>query len=143
MAFTTDLLTGVAQHLAASGVAVWKPSGTYTSVEVGIVLGVPTQSPPSLVALAIYRNTDHPALSDSVVGLQVRVRGSDADPRKADDLADAVFNALQGLRATVNGIRISYAKRDSTFPLGIDGSGRQERTDNYSLTVHRPSTHRE
>ena len=143
MGFTSDLLAGVAQLLDADGVAVWNPSGTYTDIEIGIVIGAPSQDPPSLVALATYNNADASAASDSTVFLQARVRGADDDPRKADDLADAVFDSLQGLRKTVNGIRIVYGKRNSSYSLGIDGNGRQERTDNYELMVHRPSPHRE
>ncbi|WP_116051679.1 minor capsid protein [Amycolatopsis palatopharyngis] len=143
MGFTTNLLTGIAEHLDAAGAGVWRPTGAYLDAEIGIVLGVPSQQPPSLIALAAYNNSDDPSLSDSSVTMQVRTRGPDADPRKADDLADAVFDALQGLRATANGIRVVYSRRISTFPLGIDDNGRHERTDNYDLTVHRPSTHRE
>lgn len=143
MGFTTDLLTGVAQHLHDRGVAVFKSTGAYTAAEVGIVFGVPTQSPVSLIALAAYRNSDDPAASDSTVGLQVRLRGPDADPTKADDLADGVFNALQGLRAQLGTVRVVYAERVSTLPLGVDENGRHERTDNYDLTVWRPSTYRE
>lgn len=144
MGFTTDLLTGVAQLLAARSVAEWKPTGAYDAAEIGIVLGVPTQQPISLVALAAYANVDSPALSDSTVGLQVRVRGPNADPTPADDLADAVFDVLQGFRGDLpNEVHVVYAKRTSTYPLGIDGNGRQERTDNYDLTVHRPSANRE
>lgn len=144
MGFTEDLLVGVAQLLAAREVAVWKPVDPYNDDEVGIVLGVPTQSPRSLVALAAYSNVDDPALSDSTVGVQVRVRGPGANPTPADDLADAVFDELQGYRGDLpNGIHVVYGKRTSTYPLGLDGNGRQERTDNYDLTVHRPSAHRE
>lgn len=143
MGFTTDFLAGVAQLLDADNVAVWKPSGAYAANEIGIIIGPPSQSPPSQVALAVYNSVDDPALPDSTVMLQVRVRAPDDDPRKAEDLSDGVFNSLQGLRATVNGIRLVYGKRSSTFPLGIDGNGRQERTDNYDLMVHRPSPHRE
>ncbi|SRR6266498_3983455 len=143
MGFTSDLLTGVAQLLDADGVAVWNPFGAYSATEIGIVIGVPSQDPPSLVALAVYNNVDDPAASDSTVMLQVRVRAPDDDPRKADDLADGVFNSLQGMRATLNGIHIVYARRNSSYPLGIDSNGRQERTDNWDLVVHRPSTHRE
>lgn len=143
MGFTTDFLAGVAQLLDTDGVAVWKPTGVYDDNEIGIVIGPPSQSPPSLVALAVYNSVDDPAQSDSTVMLQVRVRAPDDDPRKADDLSDGVFNSLQGVRTTVNGIRLVYGKRSSSFPLGIDGNGRQERTDNYDLMVHRPSTHRE
>lgn len=143
MGFTNDLLVGVAQLLHSRGAAVWKPTGAYTENEVGIVLGAPTQSPRSLIALAAYGNVDAPALSDSSVGVQFRLRSPSADSTPADDLADGIFDALQGLRATLNGIRVVYAKRTSTYPLGIDGNGRQERTDNYDLTVHRPSAHRE
>lgn len=144
MGFTSDLLTGVAQLLDIETAAVWKASGAYTDAEIGIVLGVPTQSPPSQVALAAYNTSDDPALSDSVVQMQVRFRGADADVRKVEDLADAVFGALQGLRGTTVGTgRLVYSRRHSTLPLGVDGNGRFERADNYTLTVHRPSTHRE
>lgn len=144
MGFTTQLLTGVAQLLDAETDAVWKtPPAVYDDTDIGIVLGVPTQSPRSLIALAAYGNTDDPAASDSTMQLQVRLRGADADPTGADDLADAVFDALQGLRADLNGVRLVYGRRASTLPLGVDGNGRQERSDNYDLMVHRPSTHRE
>lgn len=143
MGFTSDLLAGVAQLLDADGVAVWNPSGVYTDSEVGIVIGPPSQKPPSLVALAVYNSADDPAASDSTVFLQVRTRAPDDDPRKADDLDDGVFDSLQGLRATVNGVRLVYGKRNSSSPLGVDSNGRQERTSNYELMVHRPSTHRE
>jgi hypothetical protein len=145
MGFTTDLLTGIAQRLDAETAAVWEPLGVYTTDQIGIVLGVPTQQPPSLVALAAYGNADDPALSDSTMQMQVRVRAPNADPRPADDLADAVFDTLQGLHGAdlIGGVRLVYARRVSTLPLGIDGSGRQERADNYDLMVHRPSAHRE
>lgn len=144
MGFTTDLLVGLAQLLDADDVAVWKPADPYADNEVGIVLGVPTQSPPSLVAIASYNSIDQPALSDSTAQIQFRFRAPDADPTPADDLADGVFDSLQGLRLTLpTGVRVVYGKRSSTLPLGIDGNGRHERTDNYDLMVHRPSTHRE
>lgn len=144
MAFTTDLLTGIAQVLALDGVGVWKPSGTYAADEIGIVLGVPTQDPPSLIAIAAYNAIDDPSLSDSTAQVQFRVRGPSADPGPADDLADGIFDSLQGRHgAVLNGITLVYARRTSTLPLGVDGNGRQERTDNYDLTVHRPSAHRE
>lgn len=143
MDFESDLLAGVAQLLDADNVAVWNPTGTYADSEIGIVIGPPSQSPPSLVALAAYNNSDDPSGSDSTVFLQVRSRAPDDDPRKASALSSGVFNSLQGLRATVNGIRIVYGKRNSSAQLGIDGNGRQERTDNYELMVHRPSPHRE
>jgi hypothetical protein len=145
MGFTTEVLSGVAQLLAGNGVAEWKPPGTdpYLLDEAGIVLGVPTQQPAALIALAVYRTDDDPSLSDSVVGLQVRVRGRDADPRDADALADGVFDTLHGYRGYAGSVRIVYARRVSTLPLGVDDNGRHERTDNYDLTVHRPSPHRE
>jgi len=140
--FTASLLTAVAQLLAGAGAGVWKPTGVYLDSEVGIILGVPTQAPPSQIALAAYNPSDDSALSDSVVQVQVRMRG--ADMGKVDDLADVVFDALQGLRGTTVGTgRLVYARRHSALPLGVDGNGRFERTDNYTLTVHRPSTHRE
>lgn len=145
MGFTTDLLTGIARKLDAEMSAVWEPFGAYSNDQVGIVLGVPTQEPPSLIALAAYGNNDDPSLSDSTMQMQVRVRSASADPRPADNLADEIFDILHGLNGAdlIGGIRLVYARRTSTLPLGIDGSGRQERSDNYDLMVHRPSPHRE
>ncbi|MEV6413845.1 minor capsid protein [Kribbella sp. NPDC051718] len=144
MGFTTDLLTGLATRWHNAGIAVYQATGAYAANDIAIVLGVPGQNPAAQIALAVYNNGDDATLSDSTPMVQVRFRGQNADPVGADDLADAVFDDLQGFTGNLpNGIRVVFAKRNSTFPLGIDGNGRQERTDNYELTVHRPSAHRE
>lgn len=145
MGFTADLLSGVAQLLDTQTSAVYDPFNTYDDTQVGIILGPPTQTPPSQVTLAAYGNTDDPVAADSVVQVQARYRSPDARPGPADDLADEVFMALQGLHGKdlIGGVHVVYCKRNSSLPLGVDGNGRWERSDNYDLMVHRPSAHRE
>ena len=54
------------------------------------------------------------------------------------------FAALQGLGDVdlAPGVRLHIAERASGVPLGEDANGRAEWSDNYQLTVDRPSAHR-
>lgn len=139
---SVQLMLGVAAHLDARGVGVWREAGGYTSGETPIVLRAFPSAPDRGIALATYAIDDDPTLSDSVTGLQVRTRGT-KDPRVVDDIADAVFDELQNLRdVTLGTVRIVQIRRTSSAPLGADGNGRWERVDNYRVDHHRPSPHR-
>lgn len=139
--FERRLLAGVAELLAADGVALWRPDIGYADDEVGIVLGLPRPNPPSQIALLTYNADDDPVSADSTVSMQARIRGPGA---LVDDLADALFASLHGRRAvTVGGVRLRWARRVSALPLGADSSGRAERADNYDLAVHRPTPNRD
>lgn len=143
MGHTTDLLTGVAEHLAAQGVGTWRTTGVYAATETGIVLGLLPPSPDNVIALTGYSVSDDPTLSDGVMGVQVRTRTKGLDPRPTADLADAIFDALQGLGDVVlGGVRVQIVTRQSWVPLGADANGRQQRSDNYYATAHHPSSHR-
>jgi hypothetical protein len=144
MGFTADLLAGVAGLLAGQGVGAWRPDGIYGDGDVGIYLGVVPQSGGRLITLTCYPRGDDPALSDSMVGLQVRARSSGRDLREATDLADRCFDALQALAGVVlpTGVRLSYVGRLSGAPMGVDEHGRWEHADNYQLAAWRPSPHR-
>lgn len=142
MSWTVDLVTGVAEMLAAAEVGAWRPTGTYVDGETAIVLGPPPQSPERAVALTSYPVSDDAELSDVVVGLQVRFRGS-RDPRDVDDLADAVYEVLHGARGLVlGGVHTAQIYRQSALPLGLDGNARPERADNYYLQAARPTAWR-
>lgn len=67
--------------------------------------------------------------------VQVRVRGAQDDRRSANQLAGAVFTALHRTirsRGVAFGVRVSFA------PLGEDGNRRQERAENYQITLDNP-----
>ena len=143
--FSTDLLTGLAVHLAAGSIgAAWNTSGAYTVLQTGIVLGNVPQSPDRIITLAAYGVSDSPALSDSVLGVQVRCRWGGQDPRPVDDLADSIFNLLHGKTALAltTGVTVVQCLRQSATTLGQDENGRWSNASNYYITVHRPSTHR-
>ncbi|MFB9687705.1 minor capsid protein [Amycolatopsis plumensis] len=143
MSFTGDLLDGLAQLLAGGGVGTYRADGSaYAPGETGIFFAAMPQSPDRAIVLATYTVTDDASLSDSVIGLQVRCRGS-ADPHDVEDVAGAVFDLLHGRTAFQAGtVHIVQALHQSGAPLGRDDSNRWERSENYYLTVHRPSTYR-
>ncbi len=144
MGFTDDLLAGVAQYLAGGGVGTWRADGAYlpTDPEPIVITAVPS-APDRVIVLTPYTVSDDGSLSDSVQGLQVRLRGT-VDPRVVQGLADRVFDRLHGSHGVTlpGGLRLVIAERRSGTPLGTDGTGRHERSENYHLTVWRPSPHR-
>jgi len=143
MSWTTTLVHGLAEYLAAAGVAVYRPTGVYHDDEVGIVIGVVPVSPPRVVVLTSYPLSDDVDQADSVLGLQVRARGASSDPREALDLVDAVFDALHGAaHLDLAGALVHLAERTASLPMGRDQSGRYEHADTYQLTAHRPTRHR-
>ena len=141
--FTTDLLVGVAEHLDAAAVASWEPAAAYDQNTAGIFIATLPEHTGGVVTLTAYGMDDDPILPDSTMGLQVRVRAPGRDPRDSDDLADAAYDALQGLGPVdLNGVHIQLCTRVSSLPMGMDATGRWERSDNYRVQVHRPGTHR-
>ena len=144
MGWTSDLLTGLAVHLAAAGVGTWRPTGAYTPGETGITIrGIP-QTPDRLITLAPYPldGGEHRGMADHDSALQIRVRGTQ-DPRVCEDLADAVFDLLDSCgRLTLGGIPVVDMWRQSYTSLGADGNGRWERSENYYLNAMRPTANK-
>lgn len=137
-------LEGVAQHLAAAGVGVWRPSGSYPPGEAGIVVAARPQEPGDVISLSAYGVDDDPSLSDSVLGLQVWCRRAGAHPGPVAETADAVFDVLHGTThlALVGGVHVVQCLRRSQVSGGQDGNGRWSDIQNFYATVHYPSTHR-
>lgn len=144
MGYTRDALHGLATLLAADTSFTYRDTGAYADTETGVVIGTVPQNPPSLVVLIPYPLTDDPTLSDSVMGLQLRFRVGTHDPRDVTDLADEAFDVLHGHPAVdlSSTARLLFAERVSGVPLGEDTNGFPEWSDNYQLTLHRPSAHR-
>jgi hypothetical protein len=142
--YQTNLLTGVAQLLAAASVGTWNPTGVYASSDKAIVLKTIPETPDTIIALATYPVTSDPALSDSVTGLQVLTRAAGQDPRTVDDLADLIFDQLQGLHDVTlgTGVRLVQCLHHGGGSLGEDSLHRWSRSDNYYITSHRPSLNR-
>jgi hypothetical protein len=138
MSWTTDLLTGVAEHLGAAGAGTWRPDGTgYASGETAIVLAVSPPEPDRLIVLTEYGPLDADGIGDVVMGLQVRTRGT-TDPRVVMAIRDAVHEALDGLaHVDLSGVKVSQIFHQSGTPIGQDGNDRHERTDNYYVQARR------
>lgn len=141
--WTSKLLTGLAQYLAANAVGVWRPTGVYAAGETGILLRAIPQSPDRIIALAAYPvAAGYVGLADTTVGVQHRLRGG-TDPRDCDDLADAIYDLLDSATNLVfGGVHVVQMYRQSYVSLGADGNGRWERSENYYLDAMRPTAHR-
>lgn len=140
--WTSRLITGLAEHLHAAGVGVWRPTGSYQASETAIVIrDIPT-TPDRLITLAAYVVGGGHGNASTTQGVQVRLRAG-RDPREVDDLADAIFDLLDSAGPmTLGGVGVSQIYRQSYSSLGKDGNGRWERSENYYLDAERPTVHR-
>ena len=130
---TTAVVYAVNTILHDALVGKWQPAGpAYTAAEVGIFYGPVGATPNRAIGVTIYTQTDDVETGRADRYAQLRFRGNPGAPNGADILADEAFVALQGVYHTSGIARIT---RTSTAPLGADGNGRQERTDNYQLIL--------
>lgn len=141
---STALMGGVALLLDAEGIGVYRTTGAYDPGEVGIVFGLLPGAPPEAIAVNAYTVEDDPTQPTGITGVQVRLRGADADPRPVMDRADAVFALLQGayMLTLPNDVVIGQAWRQMSAPLGTDQQGRYELADSYYCRIDRPTPHR-
>lgn len=150
MAWTEDLLTGLAEFLAAAGVASWYPSGAFPASppHPPVALRSLPNGPDRAYSLDAYIevDTEDAGLSDVTVAVQVQSRGT-KDPADVDDVADAVWEVLHGARMLTLGsglsaVHTSLIYRRSTARLGVDDHGRYERSCNYYVMAARPNAYR-
>lgn len=141
--WTEQLVTGLAQYLAAGGVGVWRPppAAVYQAGEIGLLYRAVPPTPDCIVTLAEYVvASDYVGVADVTVGVQVRVRGTTV-PTICDRIADAVYALLHGAAGlTVAGVRVVQIRRQSYAPMGQDGNKRWERSENYYVDAMRPNT---
>lgn len=128
----SDLTKLLCRLLAQRCGWAWVPDGINPAATVRLFYGAVGASPDAAVGVRVYGGTD-----DLVNGLRTRRvqfwhRGPRGAVDGADKLADASFAALQGL-SRVEGI--NTASRLSWAPLGADGSGREQRSDNYQIIL--------
>jgi hypothetical protein len=108
---------------------------TYDLDEVAVAYGRLHDSPDQGVAVRVYMTDDDRRRHLNWRRVQLYHRGAPRRPDGADALAARSFARLQGL-SRVHGI--SGAERLSMSPLGADGNGREERADNYLITLDNP-----
>lgn len=144
MTVTEDVLTGVAELIAAAGIAEWDPSGTYPTTSTGIFLktmpdgaGIPDRA----VALNLIPVTANPSIPFGSSFLQVACRGVRNDPLDVDRLADPIFDILHGVTGRVLGsARIAQLLFHTAAPMGQDANTRWERADKYLAVIDSPPT---
>jgi hypothetical protein len=142
--WTSRLLTGLAEHLAANGVGVWHPDGSaYAAGETGILLRAIPTTPDRIITLAAYPvGGGTPGIADTTTGIQARFRGG-TDPRDCDDLADAIHDLLDSAtNLTLGGVRVVQLYRQSYASLGQDTNRRWEASHNYYVEAMRPTLNR-
>lgn len=140
MGFSVNLLTGIGEYLQGLGAGKW--AGPYAATDTAIVSDSLPATPDKAIALTLYTVEDT-ALTDSVVGLQCRVRGKPNDRITDKDIADGLFDALHDLKnVTLGGVPVVRIWRQSESGLGPDGNNRQERTANYYIHLTREGTNR-
>lgn len=141
MGFTTNLITGIGQLLDAENVGKW--GGPFVSTDTAIVIDSLGSTPDKGVALTLY-DVENGGGTDTVMGLQCRVRGTPGNRTTAKDILDRLFDALHDLEhVTIGGVPVVRIWWQSGAPLGTDTANRQEATANYYLQITRSGTHRE
>lgn len=145
MAFSNDIVAGIAQLLEDAGVGTWKPTGSYLTTDTRpIYVQEAPGTPDRVIVVAHYPVTNVARTRDVIEGVQVRNRGVPGDPRPALDDADAIRAALDGRQHVLLGaVHVSLIEWRSGAPLGQDGNRRWETVQNFYLSTARPSTYRE
>lgn len=142
MRFTTQLLTGLAELLAAAGVGEWAPGSQRTGTPVPwITLSNMPETPDVVICLTAYNAGQDGATTDTIPSIQVRTRG-DRMPGTSVDLQDAVYDALHGRRRTQlgtvpNQVLIAQCLRRNVGQLGPDALSRWEWVSTYDVYVNR------
>jgi hypothetical protein len=146
--FSTNLLTNLATYLQTNSLGTWNTSGAYTSSQTGITLyTMPQGVTDKIICLSAYGVSDDFHSNHSIIGVQIRCRWSGTNPTLADDLADSIFQLLQGadhltLGTGATATTVVKCERNSFVSLGQDANGRWSNSTNYYLTMYLPSTNR-
>lgn len=152
MSFEMDVLLGFANVAADNPdaeVQLWseldptgQPNPPQPEGSVAIFIDRWPEEPDECVTIAEYTVSDDYSLSDSVEGIQATIRSADIERVRgiSSDLFALFHGRWGGMLGTVT---LVSARRASGTNAGQDSSDRQGRIENYYLTVHRPSTHRQ
>ncbi|MGO4298469.1 minor capsid protein [Glutamicibacter sp. MCAF14] len=140
--FQTDFMTAIATLLHDLGIGTFRTSGTYTSTETAISFDQLPPDPDRAIAIALYPVADE-GTTDSIQGIQFRIRGPRNDRRFVKDTTDRIFDAFHDLKHTTWGTTpVVRVYRNSGANLPADANNRQEATQNYYAQITRSGTHR-
>lgn len=142
--WTSRLITGLAEYLAANGIGAWRPNGpAYNANETAIVDRDMPPQPDRVITLADYPVINGlTGMADHTTGVQIWVRGT-TSRLVCRDIGDQVFDLLDSAtRLTLGGIPIVQIYRQSYTSLGKDGNGRWEASHNYYVEAMRPTANR-
>jgi hypothetical protein len=138
--YTTSLLTGTAQILAAGGVGIYDPDAVIADPDTGIFLGSMPATPERALALNAYPVEDSD-LTVAVTGVQIRMRAG-RTAGAVDDLADEVWAVLHNRQHyDASGVHVEVSWRQSQAWIGLDTNGRMELTSNYYFRTVRSGPH--
>lgn len=122
-----DLSRHLAGLLADAGIGTTTPTAGHPFIAAKRI----PATPDTAIGVTVYLATDQ--LLENTRRVQFRFRGAPEDPFGPDRLADDVFRLLHMRHHDGH---ISRIVRESIAPLGIDGNKRDERTDNYEITLN-------
>ncbi len=112
----------------------WSTTTPTPDGQVGIFYGSIPDEPDRAIGVRVYGGID-PHVYSPQRRVQLRIRGARHDVDDADRIAHFAFLVLQGLSRTKG---LSQVERTSFGPLGADGNGREERSENYLVTIDNP-----
>jgi len=142
MSVASDL-TNAAATLAASSTAglTWRSDGTaYAVSETGIYR---KRLPDGLrgLAITVVMQEDDPVQPLGRAMIQLKARGTKNSPTDPDDILDACFTVMHGVRGLVAGsCTILQLLRGVRVPMGDDSAGAWELIDQYYADLDYPST---
>lgn len=129
MSFTSDLLLGLSAYVTAHGVTA-----------PGYMKALPT-TPDRCFSITAYSTSDEPKVAATRVRVQFQFRGIVNNSLDVDDLADDVFNLLQGAEdLTFGTAHVAQMFRVSSSQDGVDANKRNGRFDSYELDLDVPVT---
>jgi hypothetical protein len=141
MSYAKDLLTGIAQMISDSSIAVYKPADPYSAADNAIVFGTWPQSPDTCVVLNYTPVTLATMIPMERGILEVHVRGAQGDPFGATETAAAIRDLLQGVRAKPLGAaNIIQILHSNSVPLVQDTNRRFEHVETFILDLDTPPT---
>lgn len=145
MAFLTDLQNGLAEYVAAAGIASWDPVNPYPLDDAGWVIvrdQVPDEPDRAIAVSVRIADANVTGLSDVLVAAQFVIRG-DSDPTSPNLPTGALFALLHGAeRLTFGTVYVPLIWHQSGAPLGLDSNDRWSRSENYLIRTSRPSAWR-
>lgn len=127
----SDLTIRLCEIVGALPLFAWRPRGpAYSEAEIGVFYGTIPDAPDRAVGIRVYSPIDEPNLLSRRV--QLHIRGGRRQPFGADRIAGVLFSVLH---ERPRGDGMVSILRTSAAPLGADANGREERTENYFITL--------